>query len=316
MPYNSIRTLRYVGEVLSVSARHFHRERALEAAATISFFAIFSLFPLLLVLTAIGGSLVNALQAEERIVDLIVNLFPIERGLIKTNLTHLVDVRGAVSLIGLVVLLWAATSAFDALVRNINRAWADRPRRGIIRTRLAALAFVGVLVALLALLLLAKAALDVVTQRMSMRAADTFLEVLHSIPSNLMFFVAAFFILLALYRLVPSARVRLYEATVGAAIAAAAFVASTDIFSWYLGSGFARYNAVYGSLGAFLAFLSWVYIVTLITLGGAHLAAGIGACSRKDPGQNAVPRNDANRPRVNGYGQRQQHRTDTEKQRP
>lgn len=268
-------------DLLSVSAQHFRRERALEAAATISFFAIFSLFPLLLVLTAIGGSLVNTLQAEDRIIDLIVNLFPIERGLIRTNLTHLVDVRGAVSVIGLVVLLWAATSAFDALVRNVNRAWADRPRRGIIKTRLAALALVGVLVALLALLLIAKAALDVVTQRVPARAADTFMDMLNSIPSNLLFFIAAFLILSALYRLVPSARVRLIEATAGAAIAAAAFVAATDIFSWYLGSGFARYNAVYGSLGAFLAFLSWVYIVTLITLGGAHIAAGIGTCSRK-----------------------------------
>ncbi len=285
MPDDAFGILRFFGDVIRLSARHFRRERATEAAATISFFAIFSLFPMLLVLTAIGGTLVDTLQAEERITDLIVNVFPIERELIRSNLTHLVDVRGAVSLIGLVVLLWAATNAFDALIRNVNRAWIDRPRRGIIKTRLAALALVGGLVALLSLFLLAKAAVGVITEKVPARAADTFMSLLHGIPSDFLFFVAAFFILLALYRLGPSTRVRWIEAMIGAAAAALAFVAATGIFSWYLGSGLARYNVIYGSLGAFLAFLSWVYIVTMITLGGAHLAAGIGTCWRKERGE-------------------------------
>lgn len=280
MPDGAERVVRRIADVLRVSAQHFIRERAPEAAATISFFTIFSLFPVLLILAAIGGSLIDTLQAQERIIDLIVKVFPIERELIRNNLTRIVNARGAVSAIGLVALLWAATNAFDALIRNINRAWIDRPRRGIIKTRLAALGVVAGLAGVLAVLLLVEAAIAAITKRVDPPAADTFMGMVDRIPSEALLLILAFLILLAFYRLAPSARVRWIEAMVGAGAAAVAFVAATGIFSWYLGSGLARYNVVYGSLGAFLALLSWIYIVTLITLGGAHIAAGVAAYSK------------------------------------
>ncbi|MBD3367533.1 MAG: YihY family inner membrane protein [Candidatus Eisenbacteria bacterium] len=278
---NAMRTMSaFCGDVLGSSLQHLKRERVPEAAATIAFYTIFSLFPVLLILAAIGGSLVETLQAEEEILDIIVNAFPIERELIRSNVTRLVNSRGAVGLVGILTLLWAATSAFDALVRNINRAWVGSVQRGILKTRLTALAVVGGLVGLLAVFLLARAAIGVVTKQVPTPAADTFVSALHGIPSNLIFFVVVFLILLALYRLVPSTRVRWLEAAGGAGVASGAFVAATGVFSWYLGSGFARYNVVYGSLGALLAFLSWVYIVSMITLGGAHVSAAIAACVR------------------------------------
>ncbi len=275
MPDGAERVARRIANVLRVSVQHFIRERAPEAAATISFFTIFSLFPVLLILAAIGGSLIDTLQAQERIIDLIVKVFPIQRELIHNNLLRIVNARGTVSAIGLVALLWAATNAFDALIRNINRAWIDRPRRGILRTRLAALGVVAGLAGLLAVLLLVQAAISAITKRVAPPTADTFMGVIDRVPSDVLLLIIAFLVLLAFYRLAPSARVRWIEAVIGAGAAAVAFVAATGIFSWYLGSGLARYNVVYGSLGAFLAFLSWIYIVTLITLGGAHISAGV-----------------------------------------
>jgi membrane protein len=46
-------------------------------------------------------------------------------------------------------------------------------------------------------------------------------------------------------------------------------------FSWYLGSRFGQYQLVYGSLGAIVAFLFLMYIISMITLFGAHLSAAI-----------------------------------------
>jgi membrane protein len=287
MPESGRNAKGFCADVLRSSTQHLMRERVPEAAATIAFYTIFSLFPVLLILAAIGGSLVESLQVEEEVLDTIVNAFPIERELIRSNVTRLVSARGAVGFVGLLVLLWAATSAFDALVRNINRAWADSPKRGILKTRLTALAVVGGLVGLLSVFLLAKAAIGVVAAKVTAPAADTLAETLHNLPSNLLFFIVAFLILTALYRLIPSAHVRWVEAAVGATAAAIAFVIATSIFSWYLGSGLARYNVVYGSLGAFLAFLSWVYIAAIITLGGAHVSAAVAMCTR--PGGVELP---------------------------
>ena len=57
-------------------------------------------------------------------------------------------------------------------------------------------------------------------------------------------------------------------------------------FTFFIRSGLARYNVVYGSLGALVALLSWVYMIAAIILFGAHLAASIaGSAGREDAGR-------------------------------
>jgi membrane protein len=46
-------------------------------------------------------------------------------------------------------------------------------------------------------------------------------------------------------------------------------------FSWYIHSGFSRYEFVYGSLNTIVVLLLWIYIISMITLFGAHLCAAI-----------------------------------------
>jgi len=85
--------------------------------------------------------------------------------------------------------------------------------------------------------------------------------------------------LLGLYRWVPSALVRWPEATVGALVATGAMEVTTRGFSWYLRSGLARYELIYGSLGAVVALLLWIYLNSLILLFGAHLSAAVAFCT-------------------------------------
>ena len=84
-----------------------------------------------------------------------------------------------------------------------------------------------------------------------------------------------FLVFLTLYHRIPMRRVK-WSATVwGALIASLAWKAVTAGFAWYLGSSFGQYQLVYGSLGAIVAFLFLIYIISLITLFGAHLSAAI-----------------------------------------
>jgi membrane protein len=84
-----------------------------------------------------------------------------------------------------------------------------------------------------------------------------------------------FLVFLTLYHGVPTKRVK-WSATIwGALIASLAWKAVTAGFAWYLGSSFGQYQLVYGSLGAIVAFLFLIYIISLITLFGAHLSAAI-----------------------------------------
>ena len=66
----------------------------------------------------------------------------------------------------------------------------------------------------------------------------------------------------------------------GAAVAAVGWELANGAFKWYLTSGLARYQLVYGSLGALIALMLWIYISSIIVLFGAHLSATIAMHTR------------------------------------
>ena len=250
------------------TGKRFVRERAPEAAASIAFYAIFSLFPVLLILVAVGSGLLESAGAQDQVLEFVLKFFPVSRELIRANLIHVLEIRGAVGLIGLVGLLWSATSAFAVLSRNLNRAWATAAPQNVFWSRLMALGVVGILVALLALFILGRTALRLL-------AGFPVLELAGQIPSRALFGVLILSVVVLLYLWVPRTKVPWWAALPAAVGATAAVEGATTAFAYFLRSGLARYNVVYGSLGALIALLSWVYMIAAIILFGAHLAAAI-----------------------------------------
>jgi len=102
---------------------------------------------------------------------------------------------------------------------------------------------------------------------------DTFLW---NALSRLVPWALTFFMVLGLYRWAPNARVRWSEAAWGALAATLCWEMSKMGFGWYLESGLARQQLIYGSLGTVVALMLWVYLSGLIILFGAHLSAAIG----------------------------------------
>ena len=82
-----------------------------------------------------------------------------------------------------------------------------------------------------------------------------------------------FLALLGLYRWVPNTKVKWSEAFWGALMVTLAWKIATNGFTWYFSSGLVQYELVYGSLGAVVALILWIYISGLIILFGAHLSA-------------------------------------------
>ncbi|MCB0196691.1 MAG: YihY/virulence factor BrkB family protein, partial [Anaerolineae bacterium] len=91
-------------------------------------------------------------------------------------------------------------------------------------------------------------------------------------------FIPSLFLLIAflnLYRWIPNTKVRWREAIGGALVSVLGFEMVTSGFRWYLTSGLARYQVVYGSLGAVVALMLWLYLSSVVVLLGAHLSAAI-----------------------------------------
>jgi membrane protein len=252
------------------------RARGLEASATMAFFALFSLFPLLLLLVVVGGTAFRTTLRSEQILDAAIRFLPVSQELIRGNIVSILESRGTVGVVGILGLLWASTSVFTTLIHNLNRAWPDARPRGIVHARFTAILQVLIVLVLLTSLLVAQTLLRLPEQwRLTPVGAGLHLPFFASTPSRLIFSVSFVLTLVLLYWWVPKVRVRWREALGGAVVAGGAIHLATYLFLRYVDSGLARHNLIYGSLGTLLALMTWAYVTSLLILYGAHVSAAI-----------------------------------------
>lgn len=268
------------GGTLSVfdrAIRRFGEARAGEAAASMAYYAMFSLFPLLLALIAAGSFLLQRQVVMERVINVILEVVPVSQALIEQNVERLLELRGTVGLIGLVGLIWSGSGVFSGLVLNINRAWKKAGRQGIVRQRLIALAMILGLLLFLALSSVFTAAVNLLARFNMPYVGPIELRstILWSLFSLGLPRLISFLILLGIYRWVPDVNVPWSAALGGALLGILGWNAATAGFSWYLTSGLASYQLVYGSLAAIVALMFWIYLTGLILLFGAHFSSAI-----------------------------------------
>jgi membrane protein len=110
-------------DILKNALATFSETRASQAAASLAYYAIFSLFPLLLVLIAGGSYFLNSQQVYQNVTRLVQEAIPVSPQLINENLQQVLNARRAVGIIGLLTLLWSASGFFTGLAYNINLAW-------------------------------------------------------------------------------------------------------------------------------------------------------------------------------------------------
>ncbi|MHB0856818.1 MAG: YihY/virulence factor BrkB family protein [Anaerolineae bacterium] len=251
--------------------------RAGQAAASLAFYAFFSLFPLLLVLVFVGSFFVTSQVAFRQVLTTLSQVLPISQEVIEGNLREVLEIRGTLGGIGIVSLLWSASNYFVALSDSINRAWTDAPRRNPLEQRLLAVTMLGGVILLVTLSLVANAVVALLP-----RWADRFLSEPELVQTPLAVVLAygvpwslALLTFILLYRLVPRKSPPWRAVIWSALFASVGWQVASALFTWYVGSGAAQYRLVYGSLGTIVALLFWIYLTSTITLIGAHICAAI-----------------------------------------
>ena len=111
----------YVGVLVRASDRGF-ADQGRDTAASIAYYTLLSLFPLILGLISIGGFFLKSEEIQLRINELIVELLPVSSDLVTQNIDSLVRIRGAAGITSIIVLMWSASKMVGALSRAINRA--------------------------------------------------------------------------------------------------------------------------------------------------------------------------------------------------
>jgi len=261
-------------KVIIRTLERFGRTRTPEAAAGIAFFGLFSLFPLLLIMVSMGSSILDRPQAQDQVLDLLMEAFPFSLDIVEENIQKVLKARGSSQVFGFLGLAWSATGAFTVLTRNINNAWPNADRRNFLKIRLMAFAMLAGVASVMVGLLVANIAIRFLPETLS-GAAGLIISLRYF--SRVVIWVITFIALVWLYRWIPNTGVLWSEAAWGAIVASSGTLLVTSGFSWYLssGSGLSNYNLVYGSLGAIVALMVWIYLLSIIILFGAHLSSSI-----------------------------------------
>jgi membrane protein len=177
---------------------------------------------------------------------------------------------GVAFLVGLAVSLWSANAGIKALFDALNVVYNEKEKRGFLSLNAVSLLFtVGVIV----VALLALAAIIVLPPALGyfgLGGATQWIIEIGKWPALL---VCVALVIALLYRYGPSRdRARWRWITWGSGFAATAWLVASILFAWYA-ANFGSYNKTYGSLGAAIGFMTWIWISTIVVLLGATLDA-------------------------------------------
>lgn len=250
------------------------RHRVLALAAGMTYYSILAIFPALAALVAIYGLFSDPASIAKHL-DQISGFLPggaVE--VVREQLTRVSSkgdhALGATFVIGLAVSLWSANAAMKSLFDTLNIVYGEEEKRGFVKLNAVSLTFT---VAAIAFVLLALGAVVVIPVVLNYLHLSDFADLLVRIARWPAMFLVVALAIACIYRYGPSRRAPRWRwITWGSAAATLCWLAASGLFSWYAGS-FGKFNETYGSLGAVIGFMTWLWISAIVILLGAELDA-------------------------------------------
>ncbi len=249
-------------------------DRLLTEAAGVTFYTLLALFPAIAALVSVYGLFADRAAIGQHL-EMLSGVIPgggmelIEEQVRRLN-SQPEQALGFGAILGLVLSLWSANQATKAVFDALNVVYEEKEKRSFIKLTAVTLLFTlgGVVFALLAVG--AVVVLPVVLNLIWLGAAAEWVLHLARWPILL---AAVAFMLACIYRFGPSrARARWRWVTWGSAVASVLWLLVSLGFSYYV-ANFGSYNETYGSLGAVVGFMTWIWISSAVVLLGGELNA-------------------------------------------
>ena len=263
------------------TGQEFVDDRCTQIAASISYYVFFSIFPLTIFLVTVLGQLLRDDDIKSDVVDTLLDIAPLTPDGGRAQLEQVLGgVSTDLSLLGLlsvVGLMWAASAMMSAIRVALNAAWDAPYRRPPLRGKLIDFFMLLLFGALVIVSIIATGVRDLVQDvvtdhSLHLGPIDDVLRFLLWLATFLAPILISFAVFAALYRWVPAVRTSFDEVWLGALTAAVAFELAKIGFTVYI-RNFANYNAVYGSLGAVIVFMLFIFIAANVLLLGAEVAS-------------------------------------------
>jgi len=245
-------------------------------AAGVTFYGVMGLFPAIVALVSIYGLLTDASALQGQIQFLSGYLPPSVLELLGTELQRISQARdgslGLAALLSLLVALWSVNTAVRAVFQALNVAYGEAEKRPIWRLYATTFAVAVGIIIMAVVVVNVVIILPVLISAVGFSERTDFYMRLLSAPIFFIVMVAAASVL---YRIGPSrSSARLHWISFGSVLFSVIWIAAALGVSFYL-SRFADYSATYGSLGAVIGLMLWIYVTAYIFLAGAEINAEI-----------------------------------------
>lgn len=277
-----------VTELLRRLVQKVQKDDCLGSAAQLAYYFLFALFPFLLFLTSLLGY-VPIPNLMDRILELLVKVVPDEAlKLVQDNIRDLVsNQRGGLLSFGILAALWASSSAITAITETLHRAYGVEEGRPFWKVRgMAILLTIGLSVFIIMAMILLIFGPQIGSWMANSIGLGSIFEVIWPIlrwPIIVIFLIIA---MAMIYYFAPDVEQEWKWITPGSIFAVMGWIIASLGFSYYV-THFGSYNKTYGSIGAVIVLLTWMYLTGFFILVGGEINAILeqAAPEGKEPGE-------------------------------
>jgi len=253
-------------QLISRTAEELGNIDGAHKAAGVAYYAILSIFPLLLGLIAVFGFFLPSLNLQDELLNFVGKNLPGATDILRQNIVSIVKLRGILGVLSRVVLFWSGSTMFSAISLAINRVWDIQRYRPFFIRKASELGMALSTWILFLLSLGASAITSILREVFDLSAAKL---IVVEVGSRLVAFLLILAVFLLLYKLIPNTRTYWRYVWPGALLAAILFEIARTLFVFYL-ENFANYQLIYGTVASIIVLLVWIYYSAFIMILGAE----------------------------------------------
>jgi len=253
----------------------FVEDNGIKLSAALSYYTIFSLPPLLLIIISISGIVFGADAARGEIFGQINVLVGNDAAIQIQNTIKNVTLTNSnvfVTTIGIIILFIGASGVFAEIQDSINYIWGikAKPNRGIIKyiyNRLMSFSMIGSMGFLLLVGLIINSLVDILSKRLGIIFHQETFIIFYALNLFIVF-VTITLLFSLIFKTLPDGKIAFRDCFIGASFTAFLFMIGKFAIGFYLGS----YNiaSIYGAAGSIIIILIWVYYSAIILYFGAE----------------------------------------------
>ena len=276
--------LRFSGQAAWRALVELVNSNDLTNAAAIAYYALLSLFPFLLLVISLLGSVTADENQRLAVLTFVFRYFPTRLDFVASQLDAFRQTRIQVGVAGSLALIWSSLGVFGAITSAVNEAWGVEKQRSFLRHRMVSFLMLVAagLVMVVGLLLVSAVQVAEASWFGVMLLRFHWLQALQTWA----FRYAATMILIVgvglVFYFIPNAKTRFRDVWVGAALTGILWRLAFDGFSWYIATN-TRLAFIQGSIAAVVVFLLWIYVSSVILMYGVEFTAAYARLRRHRP---------------------------------